>query len=107
MTYEATAEAQIKRLHDEIEKLEELLRHADMMGAWEATHARDGFQEEIEKALGIGRQEKPAVKPRSKIKNPITGTWTKRDYKSPKFMDRKADPKSFAGVRKTRMETAK
>ena len=42
-----------------------------------------------------------AVKTRSQIKNPITGTWTKRDDKSGKFMDVKADPKPFKGVRKT------
>jgi hypothetical protein len=43
-----------------------------------------------------------AVKARSQIKNPITGTWTKRDNKTGKFMDVKADPKPFKGVRKTR-----
>ncbi len=42
-----------------------------------------------------------AVKTRSQVKNPITGTWTKRDDKSGKFMDVKADPKPFKGVRKT------
>jgi hypothetical protein len=41
-----------------------------------------------------------AVKSRSQIKNPITGTWTKRDDKSGKFMDVKVDPKPFRGVRK-------
>ncbi|HKZ97376.1 MAG TPA: hypothetical protein VJ045_10390 [Hyphomicrobiaceae bacterium] len=41
-----------------------------------------------------------AVKKRSQIKNPITGTWTKRDDASGKFMDVKADPKPFKGVRK-------
>jgi hypothetical protein len=41
-----------------------------------------------------------AVKTRSQIKNPITGTWTKRDDKSGKFMDVKADAKPFKGVRK-------
>lgn len=40
------------------------------------------------------------VKVRSVIKNPITGSWTKRDDKSGKFMDVKADPKPFKGVRK-------
>jgi len=42
-----------------------------------------------------------AVKSRSQIKNPVTGTWTKRDDKSGKFMDVKASPKPFKGVRKT------
>jgi hypothetical protein len=43
-----------------------------------------------------------AVKSRSQIKNPITGTWTKRDDKSGKFMDVKADSKTFNGVRRER-----
>jgi hypothetical protein len=41
-----------------------------------------------------------AVKARSQVKNEVTGTWTKRDDKSGKFMDVKADPKPFKGVRK-------
>ena len=41
-----------------------------------------------------------AVKTRSQTKNVITGTWTKRDDKSGKFMDVKADAKPFKGVRK-------
>jgi hypothetical protein len=45
-------------------------------------------------------QRKGAVKARSQIKNPITGTWTKRDDKSGKFMDVKEDAKPFKGVRK-------
>jgi hypothetical protein len=43
-----------------------------------------------------------AVKSRSQLKNPLTGTWTKRDDKSGKFMDVKADPKPFKGVHKER-----
>jgi hypothetical protein len=43
-----------------------------------------------------------AVKSRSQIKNPVTGTWTKRDDKTGKFMGVKADSKSFKGVRKSR-----
>lgn len=41
-----------------------------------------------------------AVKSRSQIKNVITGTWTKRDEKSGKFLDVKEDKKPFKGVRK-------
>jgi hypothetical protein len=41
-----------------------------------------------------------AVKTRSQIENPLTGTYTKRDDKTGKFMDVKADPKPFKGVRK-------
>ena len=51
------------------------------------------------KAAGDDRRV-GAVKTRSQIKNPVTGTWTKRDDKSGKFMDVKADPKPFKGVRK-------
>ena len=47
-------------------------------------------------------QRKGAVKARSQTKNAITGTWTKRDDKSGKFMDVKADPKPFKGVRKAK-----
>jgi L-arabinose isomerase len=43
-----------------------------------------------------------AVKARSQIKNSVTGTWTKRDDKTGKFMDVKADPKPFKGVRKSK-----
>ncbi|HEY7551471.1 MAG TPA: hypothetical protein VH913_18390 [Hyphomicrobiaceae bacterium] len=43
-----------------------------------------------------------AVKGRSQVKNPVTGTWTKRDDATGKFMDVKADQKPFKGVRKTR-----
>ena len=52
--------------------------------------------------MKLMRSAKPlgAVKSRSQIKNPLTGTWTKRDDKSGKFMDVKADPKPFKGVRK-------
>lgn len=41
-----------------------------------------------------------AVKKRSQIKNKITGTWTKRDDATGKFLDVKADKKPFKGVRK-------
>ena len=48
-----------------------------------------------------------AVKKRSQIKNKLTGTWTKRDNKSGKFMDVKADPKPFKGVRKPKKAAKK
>ena len=41
-----------------------------------------------------------AVKTRSQVKNPLTGTWTKRDDKSGKFMDQKEGGKPFKGVSK-------
>lgn len=50
--------------------------------------------------LKVFVREKGAVKTRSQIRNPITGTWTKRDDKSGKFIDAKADPRPFKGVRK-------
>jgi hypothetical protein len=43
-----------------------------------------------------------AVKTRSQIKNPLTGTWTKRDDKTGRFTDVKVDPKPFKGVRKSK-----
>ena len=49
-------------------------------------------------------QRKGAVKARSQIKKPSTGTWTKRDDTSGKFMDVKADPKPFKGVRKEKKD---
>ena len=48
-----------------------------------------------------------AVKTRSQIKNKVTGTWTKRDASSGKFMDVKADPKPFKGVRKPKAAAKK
>ena len=43
-----------------------------------------------------------AIKVRSRIKNPITGTWVKRDDRSGKFMETKADLRPFKGVRKAK-----
>jgi hypothetical protein len=43
-----------------------------------------------------------AVELRSQLKNPITGTWTKREDKTGKFVEVKVDPKPFKGVRKTK-----
>jgi hypothetical protein len=48
-----------------------------------------------------------AVKTRSQIPNKLTGTWTKRDASSGKFMDVKADPKPFKGVRKPKAAAKK
>lgn len=41
-----------------------------------------------------------AVRERSQVKNPLTGTWTKRDTKTGQFQDVKSDNKPFKGVRK-------
>ena len=43
-----------------------------------------------------------AVKGRSQMNNALTGTWTKRDDKTGKFMDVKADSRPFKGVRKSK-----
>jgi hypothetical protein len=43
---------------------------------------------------------KGAVRDRSQTYNPRTENWTKRDAGTGKFMDQKADPKPFTGVRK-------
>jgi hypothetical protein len=41
-----------------------------------------------------------AVKDRSQTYNPRIDRWTKRDTDSGRFIDQKADPKPFKGVRK-------
>ncbi|MBN8540787.1 MAG: hypothetical protein J0L82_10410 [Deltaproteobacteria bacterium] len=41
-----------------------------------------------------------AVKDRSQTYNPKTDSWVKRDTGNGRFIDRKADPKPFKGVRK-------
>lgn len=43
---------------------------------------------------------KGAVKDRSQTYNPKSERWVKRDSDSGKFIDQKADPKPFKGVRK-------
>jgi hypothetical protein len=43
---------------------------------------------------------KGAVKDRSQTYNPKVERWIKRDSGSGKFIDQKADPKPFKGVRK-------
>lgn len=52
---QATAMERLYEARQRIAKLEELLRHADAKVLWEQTAVRDGFQEEVEKALGIGK----------------------------------------------------
>lgn len=51
------------------------------------------------KPAGDGHR-KGAVKERSQLENPITGTMTKRDLKSGEFMDVKKGEGKFKGVRK-------
>lgn len=41
-----------------------------------------------------------AVRSRSQVLNPKTGSWTKRDAGTGRFMDGKADGKPFKGVRR-------
>lgn len=43
---------------------------------------------------------KGAVTDRSQVHNPQIDRWVKRDANTGKFMDIKADPKPFKGVRK-------
>ena len=43
---------------------------------------------------------KGAVKKRSQLENPLTGTMTKRDKKTGEFMDVKTTGGKFKGVRK-------
>ncbi|MCC7253715.1 hypothetical protein [Hyphomicrobium sp.] len=46
-----------------------------------------------------------AVRKRSQIRNKLTGTWTKRDDTTGKFLDVKDDTKPFKGVRKKGTKT--
>lgn len=46
-----------------------------------------------------------AVRKRSQIKNELTGTWTKRNDTTGRFMDVKEDAKPFKGVRKKGTKT--
>ena len=46
-----------------------------------------------------------AVRKRSQIRNKLTGTWTKRDDATGKFLDVKDDKKPFKGVRKKGTKT--
>jgi hypothetical protein len=41
-----------------------------------------------------------AVRDRSQVLNPHTGRYVKRDTDTGKFIDQKADPKPFKGVRR-------
>ena len=41
---------------------------------------------------------KGAIKARTQVQNPRTGSWTKRDAECGRFMDTKADGKPFKGV---------
>ena len=41
-----------------------------------------------------------AVRDRSQTYNPTNDRWTKRDADSGRFIDQKADPQPFKGVRK-------
>jgi hypothetical protein len=40
------------------------------------------------------------VRERSQVHNPKTDRWVKRDLKSGRFMDQKANDKPFKGIRK-------
>lgn len=50
---------------------------------------------------GDGHRE-GAVSKRSQTFNPVNERWTKRDTNNGQFIDQKADPKPFKGVRKER-----
>ena len=41
-----------------------------------------------------------AVRDRSQVYNPQNDRWTKRDSDTGRFMDQKADPDPFKGIRK-------
>jgi len=65
---------------------------------------RQEFQMAKNKEAGDNRRV-GAVKKRSQIPNKLTGTWTKRDDTTGKFMDVKEDSKPFKGVRKEGQKT--
>jgi hypothetical protein len=48
------------------------------------------------------KSRKGAVAKRDQVCNPRNYRWTKRDLKSGRLMDQKADEKPFKGVRKTK-----
>ena len=48
---------------------------------------------------GDGHRNGP-VKDRSQVFNPKTETWVKRNSDTGRFLDQKADPKPFKGIRK-------
>lgn len=49
-----------------------------------------------------GGGRKGAIRGRTQFKNPATGTYTKRDANTGKFLDNKADGERFKGVRRER-----
>jgi hypothetical protein len=55
----------------------------------------------VAKNTGKGYRE-GEVRERSQVFNPKTGTWTKRDAETGRFMDGKEDGEPFKGVRKER-----
>jgi len=52
------------------------------------------------KNIGNGKCRKGAITKRSQIYNPLIKKWVKRDTKSGKFIDQKADNKPFKSIRK-------
>lgn len=43
-----------------------------------------------------------AIRDRSQVRNPHNARWIKRDRETGRFIDQKADPKPFKGVRRER-----
>ena len=65
------------------------------------TYSRFGVIMATNKPTG-DHARKGAVKTRSQVLNPHTNRWVKRDATTGLFMDQKADPRPFKGVRKER-----
>lgn len=80
--------------------LEAIDEEAERRGLTRSGFLTSAALDKIEGAKLVGGKRAGSVKTRSQIKKPITGTWTKRDDKSGKFKDVKADVKPFKGARR-------
>lgn len=82
--------------------LEAIDEEAERRGLTRSGFLTSAALDKIEGAKVVGGKRAGAVKTRSQIKNPITGTWTKRGDKSGKFRDVKADTKPLRSMRKAK-----
>ena len=100
-----------------IEGLEDALVYAKIDALWRRTKKKRseevsqydwGYRDGVMAARSLfGTEHVVAVATPQKTRkrlgsNPLTGTWTKRDDNSGKFIDVKSDAKPFKGVRKKR-----
>jgi hypothetical protein len=69
---------------------------------WQPEERNDGQQQGARRQSSRRRSEDTLAG-----QEPVTGKWTKRDDKSGKFIDQKADSKPFKGVRKEKYAAAR